>query len=62
MTNPALHRPTIRIVQTALRGEPVARPVVWLIVHRRAEANRALRELRRQHPDNRFEAREGSPR
>ena len=57
MTNPAPHRPTIRIVQTAIRGEAKARPVTWHVACSRSEAKRVLRELRRRHPENAFEAR-----
>lgn len=44
----------IKIVQTALRGNRKAVPVVWVITDCHAEANRQLKRLRRQHPDATF--------
>lgn len=47
----------LHIVQLAHRGQPLPRPALWHVVTSRRAANRLLRELRRQHPDNVFEVR-----
>ncbi len=45
------------IVQLAYRGQPLPRPALWHVVTSPRAANRLLRELRRDHPDNVFEVR-----
>ena len=52
-------RPVLRIVQTAHRGEPHPRPVLWHRTASPVEAKRMLRLLRRAHPDNVYEVRAG---